>query len=145
MADDIEEVVVGDVWVLAHGEAIGLVKVHPAHEADVKRALEAAGYTLQPGVAAPDGTIDAVQACAVENPRPCEVNITLGRIEELAQAAGGDPAPIAALEAQRYFTEAEAEAAIARTIASMPPGEARDEAELWRAVAFGEGPDAEGS
>lgn len=136
MSDDEMEVARGAI--LARGEVVGILHVQPAHQQTLADVLKGAGYHMQDAVPAEDGSISVAQECDIEDPRPCEVNITLARIEELAKTAGGGTGAITALETQGTFTETEALEAINRTIAGMGAGDAKDEAEMWREAAFGE-------
>jgi hypothetical protein len=133
-----EEIEVVRAAVVAQGEVVGVVHVHPEHWMPVAGALATQGYGLQSAERQADGTIVAGETCTPEDKRPCEVNITAQHIADLARDAGGNPAAIDQLEQKRVFSEAEALAAIDQTIATIPDPEVREEAELWRAVAFGE-------
>jgi hypothetical protein len=125
--------------VVVYTEGVPRAVIHgeqPIVEA-LRASAESAGYATAPGQIADDGSIEVADdaVCSVEDPRPCEIRVALGTIADLAEAAGVPPNPIARLEGQR-ITEAEAAAAAEATIAAMPPGPERADAELWYEVAF---------
>lgn len=70
-------------------------------------------------------------SCSVDHPRACEVNVSILMVKALASEAGVEPVAIEEIEAQTVFTEDQARAAVQRTIAAMPDGPAKSEAEAW--------------
>jgi len=137
-----EELETGPLWVVVgpEGAPVGVAQMVPHAAQPVRQALEAHGFRVAEAVASAEGVIDVAESCNVENPRPCEVNITLAQIRDLAVEAGAPTDAIDTLAAQGLFAEEEAAAAIRATVAAMPAGPARETADLWYRVAFeGEG------
>jgi hypothetical protein len=126
---------VGEPLVVSRGGVPAAVMSATREEEDrIAGVLRQEGYQVAPAAATTigdDGLIHAGEECTEEKPRPCEVLTVAGRVQELAQEAGGSDEAIASLLAQEEFTEEEARQAVMDTIAAMPAGEAREEAELW--------------
>lgn len=138
MAED-ETVIVADVAraiILKNGQPIGYVAVREDDFAVLSQSMDAQGYSTQPATPNANGELEYDQQCTVADPRPCEVNVTLNQVDELAKESGLSNTPVDQLIAQNRFTEAQAAEAIQQTIAQMPAGEAKENAELWYKVAF---------
>lgn len=136
-----EEIEVGTPHLIVHdGQPVGIVAVTPGPTEDrLREHLGQAGYRLEEPQAE---TFTLGGECEVARPRTCELEIVLGRLEELAEECGVSSDEIDTL-ADRPFTEAEAEAAARTVMARMPDGEQRTEAKTFVAVAFeGAGRDA---
>jgi hypothetical protein len=133
-----ERIKVGNpVVIQRNGEPVGIAALSP-DASDALDALRAAGYDVQEASVADDGTVDLTQECEIDNPRPCELTIALGRIQELGQEAGVETTEIEAIEERGTVTEEEAKAASRAVIDRMPDGDVRQEAETWFLVAFEE-------
>ncbi|MCY0865921.1 MAG: hypothetical protein OWQ57_13305 [Sulfobacillus sp.] len=124
--------------VLKNGKPVGIVIAEANEYAILGDALQQHGYHTQPAESAADGAIEYDQQCTIEDPRPCEVNVTLNQVDDLAREAGLTETPIDQLIARGKFSEDQAAQAIQSTIAAMPPGELRENAELWYQAAFGD-------
>lgn len=122
--------------ILKNGQPIGLLTIQQTELADITSTINQHGYSTQPAESTTSGELEYDQQCTIEDPRPCEVNVTLNTVDELAKEAGLDHSPVDQLIAQNRFTEAQASEAIQQTIAQMPTGELKDNAELWYKVAF---------
>lgn len=134
-----EMVTVADVAraiILKNGQPIGYVAMREDDLAILSQSMDAQGYSTQPTTTNADGELEYDQQCTMEDPRPCEVNVTLNQVDELAKESGLTNTPVDQLIAQNRFTEAQASAAIQQTIAQMPTGELKENAELWYKVAF---------
>lgn len=134
-----DRIAVGEIdraVILKNGQPIGMLTVQQAELANIASSVQQSGYSTQPALANADGELEYDQQCTVEDPRPCEVNVTLNQVDELARESGLRDTPVDQLIAQSRFTEAQASAAIQQTIAQMPAGEAKENAELWYKVAF---------
>ena len=125
-----------DAALFADGVPIGVLSVPEEHLPRIGAAIRAAGiearaaHEEQPGVYLYGG------ACDVDHPRPCEINATLARVQELARHAGADSQAIDRIERDDRYTEPEARDAILATIRTMPPGDDKKEAETWYNLAF---------
>lgn len=124
---------------LKNGKPVGMVVAESEEYGVLEQHLRDLGYDASPAAHAEDGAIEYEQVCTLDNPRPCEVNVTLNQIDDLAREAGLSHTPVDAVIAQGRFTEEQAAEAIKQTIAEMPAGELRENAEMWYEAAFGEG------
>lgn len=122
--------------ILKNGRPVGLLTVQQDELADITALIGGAGYSAQPATTNGAGELEYDQECSVEDPRPCQVNVTLDQVDELAQEAGLPDSPVGRLISRNRFTETQAAEAIQQTIAQMPAGEAKENAELWYKVAF---------
>lgn len=122
--------------ILKNGQPIGILTVQQTELADITSTINQHGYSTQSAASNAAGELEYDQQCTIEEPRPCEVNVTLNTVDELARESGLTNTPVDQLIAQNRFTEAQASEAIQQTIAQMPAGEAKDNAELWYKVAF---------
>lgn len=141
MADE-ERIEVGEAHAILRGEeVVGVVRCRPDEQDGLRRSLEEAGYRMQEAREDGEQTYELGGECEVERPRTCELEITLGRIQELAEEAGVPSTEIDVLET-RPFTEREARAAAEAVIRRMPEGEKREEAGGWVSACFDEEPPA---
>lgn len=134
-----DHIAVGEIdraIILKNGQPIGMLTVQQTELANIASGVQQRGYSTQPAYANANGELEYDQQCTIEDPRPCQVNVTLNQVDELAKESGLSNTPVDQLIAQNRFTEAQASAAIQQTIAQMPAGEARENAELWYKVAF---------
>ena len=122
--------------ILKNGQPIDILTIQQTELADITNTIHQHGYSTQPAQIDPDGTLAYDQQCTIEDPRPCEVNVTLNQVDELAKESGLTNTPVDQLISQNRFTEAQASEAIQQTIAQMPAGELKENAELWYKVAF---------
>ncbi len=122
--------------IVRDGEPVGIVAVAPgAAEERLRADLGDAGYGLREAAPADEETYRLGGECKVEAPRQCTLEITLGRFEELAEAAGVSSDEVDVL-ADGEFTGRQARDACAAVLERMPEGEAKAEAATWYAVAF---------
>ena len=119
-------------------EPIGVIQAPEDHLDALADAIRAKEYELQRGTVAEDGTIEYFQECEQENPRPCEVNISMSAVADLAREAGVEPMAIGRLESAGQFTEGQAREAMAEAIDRMPAGELKENAGYWFDAAFGD-------
>ena len=138
------QVVVGDPSLITkHGKPVAVVVVDRAEVdalavriAELMERIKGEGYRVEKAVAnAQAQTFELGGECEVERPRTCELEITLGRIEELAEEAGVPSTEVDALAA-KPFTEEEAKVAARTVIDRIPSGAAREDAETWYQVCF---------
>jgi hypothetical protein len=123
---------------LRNGRPVGVLTVDAAEYGQLQTHIESQGYRVQSAEVGQDGALEWEQQCEDENPRPCEVNITANMIADLAHESGLQEAPVDRVIAQGRFTEGQMANALQATIAEMPQGEARENAEMWYQAGFGE-------
>jgi hypothetical protein len=141
---DTERIEVGEACAILRGESVvGVVRCRPEEHDVLRRSLEGAGYRVEQARQDGEQTYELGGECDEERPRTCELEITLGRIQELAEEAGVPSTEVDALE-RRPFTEREARAAAEAVVRRMPEGERREEAEGWVSACFDEEPPADG-
>lgn len=128
-----------DAVLIDNGRPLGVLSVPEEELPRIGQAIRAAGVEVRAATEVRNGVYAYGAPCEIEHPRPCELGITLAAVQGLVADAGGTTPEIDAIERAGEFTEAQAEEAVRHTIAQMPDGSARSEAEAWRDMAFGGG------
>jgi len=123
---------------------VGVVVAAVEEEVRCKAVLEGAGYRVEAAEQHGHGTFEMGGECDVERPRTCELEITLGVLQEMGEEAGVSTAEIDALET-RPFTDDEAKRAAEAVVARLPDGEVKQDAESWIRACWGEDDGGSGS
>lgn len=122
MAEDKElELDLADPFVVKKNEEpVAVVAPVTGHEREIQDALWGVGYEVERAPVEDGGEPVELEACEVDNPRPCELTVALGMAQELGREAGVPTTEVDALAERGYATEAEARRAVEAVVARLP-------------------------